>query len=94
MQVAACVGEVTPAEDWVALASRQCFAGTTAQYLGGPKELASALSNLNVRVATVARPWDFRTLASAATLILRHDKVLVQQITIDGLPGTNTSQTC
>ncbi len=34
----------------------------------------SALSSLNVMVATVARPWDFRTLASAATLILRLDK--------------------
>ena len=27
-------------------------------------------------VATVARPWDFRILASAATLILKLDKAL------------------
>ena len=37
---------------------------------------SSALSQLIFRLAMVARPWDFRTLASAATLILSVDKAL------------------
>ena len=59
--------------------------------LPDPATTARALSNLNVRVAIVARPWNFRTLASAAmvarpwnsrtlasaaTLILSRDKAL------------------
>jgi hypothetical protein len=38
---------------------------------------ASALSTLNFTVATVARPWDSRTLVSAAILVLSVDKALV-----------------
>ena len=46
----------------------------TAESLGWSRP--SALSRFIFGVATVARPWEFRTLASAATLILRLDSAL------------------